>query len=109
MVDESRVVKADVGGGRIIQVEVREPLADEMDVDIRDVLSFAGVSEAIEAISETIMDALRKAKPDKATVELGLDLALESGALTALVVKGKGSAALTITLEWTSGQAAADG
>ncbi|MGH3040162.1 MAG: CU044_2847 family protein, partial [Gaiellaceae bacterium] len=66
-------------------------------------------AEAIEAITETVLDALRKAKPDKAVVELGLDLALESGALTALIVKGKGSAALTITLEWTSGQSGADG
>ena len=103
--DEETVVKADIGGGRIIQVEVRDPLADEADVAINDVLSFAGVAEAIEAITDTVMGALRKAKPDKATVELGLDLALESGALTALIVKGSGSAALTITLEWSGGEA----
>jgi hypothetical protein len=104
-VDEATVVKADIGGGRVIQVEVRDPLAEESDVSIDDVLSFEGVAEAIEAITDTVMGALRKAKPDKATVELGLDLALESGALTALIVKGKGSAALTITLEWSSGGA----
>lgn len=103
--DEATVVKADIGGGRVIQVEVRDPLAEESDVSIDDVLSFEGVAEAIEAITDTVMGALRKAKPDKATVELGLDLALESGALTALIVKGKGSAALTITLEWSSGGA----
>jgi hypothetical protein len=104
-VDEATVVKADIGGGRVIQVEVRDPLAEESDVSIDDILSFEGVAEAIEAITDTVMGALRKAKPDKATVELGLDLALESGALTALIVKGKGSAALTITLEWSSGGA----
>lgn len=62
--------------------------------------SFDGVSQTIEGLAQAIDGALKKAKPKKATVELGLGLAVESGQLTALLVKGSGKADLTITLEW---------
>jgi hypothetical protein len=39
-------------------------------------------------------------RPDRGTVEFGIDVGVESGALTALVVKGTGTATLKVTLEW---------
>jgi len=47
--------------------------------------------------------ALARVKPDKAIVEFGVDVAVEGGGLTALLVKGKGTATLTVTLEWVAG------
>jgi len=106
MNEETRVVKADLGDGVVVHVEVHEPLETEADVSIDDVLAFDGVGRAIEAISSKVVGSLKKAQPDRAVVELGLDLAVEAGTLTALIAKGKGSAALTVTLEWTSAGAA---
>ena len=48
-------------------------------------------------------EALARVKPDHATVEFGVDASVEAGGLTALIVKGTGSATLKITLEWGSG------
>jgi hypothetical protein len=99
-VDALEVVKADLGDGRLIQVEVQTVGSAEADVGIRDVMSFSGVVDTIEALTESLMAALRKAKPDKATLEFGVDVGVEAGALTALLVKGTGTATVTITLEW---------
>jgi len=63
-------------------------------------LPFEGVSEAIESISKTIIASFEKVKPRKASVEFGLEVAAESGKLTALLVKGSGTASLKIVLEW---------
>jgi hypothetical protein len=38
--------------------------------------------------------------PSKATVTFGIDVAVEPGQLTAMLVKGGGNATLEITLEW---------
>ena len=46
------------------------------------------------------MTTFQKVKPRKASVELGLEVGLESGHLTALLVKGTGTANLKLTLEW---------
>lgn len=63
-------------------------------------LSIDSVREAIQGLSHVVHEALVAVKPDKATVEFGLEVGLESGKLTALWVKGTGKANLKITLTW---------
>jgi hypothetical protein len=99
------VVKADIGAKRPIQIEVQTAGDPEALVSIRKVLSFDGVVDSIQAISERMTKALETVAPDKAAVEFGVDIGLESGALTALIAKGTGSATLKITLEWEPGSA----
>ncbi len=74
-------------------------LSGEEDVSFR-VQSFQGVIDAIESIASAMDTALKKVQPDKASVEFGLEMAIESGELTALLVKGSGTANLKISLEW---------
>ena len=62
--------------------------------------SFDGVIGAIEGIAMAVQSALTKVKPTKATVEVGLEVGVEAGQLTALLVKGSGKANLKITLTW---------
>ncbi|MGE5636930.1 MAG: CU044_2847 family protein [Nocardioidaceae bacterium] len=89
----------DFGGGRLVAMEARN-VSPEQPVGIRDVLSFEGVAESIQAVAERVTAALEQAKPDKAAVEFGVDVGVESGALTGLIAKGTGSATLKVTLEW---------
>ncbi len=58
------------------------------------------ISEAIEGIVQAISAPIQKVKPKKATIKFGLELAMESGQLAAIIVKGTGKANLEITLEW---------
>ena len=57
--------------------------------------------EPLEPVLESIKAVVSKAKPQKATVEFGVQLGLESGALTSCIVKGSTDANLKITLEWS--------
>ncbi|MBK7540427.1 MAG: hypothetical protein IPP10_08955 [Candidatus Competibacteraceae bacterium] len=74
-------------------------LGGHKDVAIKP-LSFDEIADTIEGIAGSLNAALQKVKPKKASVEFGLEVAVESGALTALLVKGTGTATLKITLEW---------
>lgn len=85
--------------GTDIFVEVRNPGGAEQNVSRGD-LKFKGVENSIKSIAERVTAALVTVKPDKATVEFGVDVAVESGALTGLLAKGTGGATLKVTLEW---------
>ena len=74
-------------------------LGGDEDVAIKP-LSFDEIADTIEGIAGSLNAALQKVKPKKASVEFGLEVAVESGALTALLVKGTDMATLKITLEW---------
>jgi hypothetical protein len=98
---EQNVVPAKVGDTAIL-VEVRgeAPAIDpEQDVSMR-IPSFSGVVDAIKSITGELSTMLDELAPNKASIELGVDVGVESGQLTALLVKGSGNATLKITLEW---------
>jgi hypothetical protein len=95
-----QVITADVGENRRIRIEARSTGSAEADVGIGKVLSFQGVVDSIEAVSASVARAIDRAKPDGASVEFGVDVGVESGELTSLLVKGTGTATLKITLSW---------
>lgn len=101
----SRVL-VDAGGVRFY-VELAEG-AEVDTVGLRDVVSFDGVREAIEAIAEELSGALRRAQPTEATVEFGLSLTTKTGRLTGLLVEGGGEALLKVSLKWQSPAGRAD-
>ena len=94
------LVKVDMGEGRLVTMEVRN-VNPERPVGIADVLSFDGVAASIEAVAGRVTAALDRVKPDKASVEFGVDVGVEAGMLTGLIAKGTGSATLKVTLEWS--------
>jgi hypothetical protein len=105
MASRTELVKVKTASGKTIGVEAML-IGGEEDV-AAGMLSFDGVADALDEISRTIVKALDSAKPKKATVEFGLEVALESGKLTAMLVKGSGTASLKVTLEWEGPSAAA--
>jgi hypothetical protein len=56
--------------------------------------------KSVRAMSSELVKALEAIGPKRATLEIGIEFALESGELTALLVNGSGSSNVTITLEW---------
>lgn len=82
-----------------VQLEVQAAGDRETDVTMR-TPSFDGVVNSIKEISGELTKALSELTPDRATLEFGVDVGIEAGQLTALLVKGSGSATLRITLEW---------
>jgi len=84
--------------GETIYVEARNRMRQEVSGKH---YSFSKISKQLEEISEKVRNAFQKSKPDKVNVELGFELSVESGELSALLVKGSGKANLKINLEWT--------
>ncbi len=72
------------------------------DVSAGGSFDFEQVGAALSGLAQVAKDAIEKVKPDSATVELGMDLKVEAGKLTALLVSGSGSASLKVTLGWKS-------
>ncbi len=93
----SEFVPIQLSNGAVIKVEVGE--TGREDVSIQD-LSFDNITQAIEGVAESIQKSLAKVKPNKTTVKFGIEASIESGKLTAAIVKGASKANLEITLEW---------
>jgi Trypsin-co-occurring domain 1 len=89
--------------GRTLQVETRMPAvqAGEEEEVAFHLPAFKGVADAIEEMASAIGNSLEKVtSTSKTTVEFGVEVAVEAGQLTALLVKGSGTANITVTLEW---------
>lgn len=67
----------------------------------RAAVKFDQLMEPLKGITDVVFRSLREMKVPKATVEFGMEMAMESGALTALLVRGSGTANLKVTLEWS--------
>jgi hypothetical protein len=89
-----------MASGAILHVEATALSAEE-DVAYG-VLSFDGVLEAIEGIAAAVTETFDRVKPRKASIEFAIEVGVDSGRLTALLVKGTGKANLKINLEWGS-------
>jgi Trypsin-co-occurring domain 1 len=96
---ESRVEKisTELPNGTIIQIEVAQTGLENVAFDIK---PFKQVTDALEGIAQAIYLTLEKIQPNKASIKFGLDVSLESGQLTAVIVKGSSKANLEINLEW---------
>lgn len=98
MESTSRIVPVTLPNGQIVQVEATAHEA--LEAVGFEAKKFDGVIGAIEGIAMAVQQALAKVKPAKATVEVGLEVGVESGQLTALLVKGSGKANLKVSLTW---------
>jgi hypothetical protein len=94
----TEIIKAALENGTIVYIQATA-LGGEEEVAFT-VPSFREVTTVIEGIATSIATTLQNVKPSKASVEFGVEVALEAGQLTALLVKGSGTSNLKITLEW---------
>ncbi len=106
--EPGEVTRVEVGDAVLYVEATRIGPADAPSDDYADDLEVAGfvpdlsgVTSALSSFAGQLNHALRQAAPERATVEFGCQLAMESGKLTALIVKGSASANLKVTLEWS--------
>ncbi|HLP89739.1 MAG TPA: CU044_2847 family protein [Nostocaceae cyanobacterium] len=94
----TEIVTAKLPNGKSVKIEANL-LGGEEEVASK-ILSFGDISDVIEGIAVAIATPLQQIKPTKASIKLGLELAVESGKLTTLIVKGSSKANLELCLEW---------
>ena len=80
--------------GTAIKVEITETGRENVSSST---FSFEGVTDALEGITQAVSETLEKVKPNKATVKFGMELSVDSGVLTAVIVKGSSKANLEIS------------
>lgn len=101
MESPTKIIPLQLSDGTVIKVEItpigEQPVSSKTRI-------FKDATKVIKAIandiSETLSEVKQEVKPDKFSVKLGLEIAVESGELTALIVKGASKANLEITMEW---------
>ncbi len=93
----SEAIPVQLANGTVIKIEVAQTGGEDVAFDVR---PFQEVTNAIEGIVNAVSSTLQKVKPSKATVKFGLEVAIDSGSLTVLIVKGSSKANLEISLEW---------
>lgn len=98
----TRIVSTELEpGAPRVMVEISRQDDREEDVSaLSDVLSFDDLAESVARISRSMTDALRRARPDEAEVTFGVDVAVEAGRLTSLLVKGGATATFGVRLLW---------
>lgn len=100
MEPRTEIVPVQLEDGTIVKVKASALGGDEDVVDLNKLLPFKEVTDTIESLAGAMVVTLKKINPDKATVEFGIEVGVESGELIALLVKGTGTSNLKITLEW---------
>jgi Trypsin-co-occurring domain 1 len=103
MPGESTVtVELDGGGTMVI---VAESVGDVLVADTGIIAKLSTITSSIERVSHDVLDAVRRAGPSKATVELGFGLAIEAGQVVALFGRGRSEASIRVVLEWSRDRA----
>jgi len=103
---KSPTVRVPLENGTVIYIETEDASGEEK-VGIFHPTSFKEVTDAIEGIADALVATFKKVKPSGASVEFGIDVGIESGHLTTLLVKGTTNATLKITLTWGNVETAA--
>jgi hypothetical protein len=98
----TRRVPVQLENGMIAYVEAAD-LGGRHDVGEGLQNRFDDAMGAVRQMSSQIYDTMAALAPQRFEVELGFELGVESGHLTAFLVKGTGKANLKVTLEWKSG------
>jgi hypothetical protein len=98
--DRTEVVKSQLENGTIIRIQAASFGGEQRVAEPNFVAPFTEVTQAVEGIANSMVATLKKVQPRSASVEFGLEIGVEAGHLTALLVKGTGTANLKITLQW---------
>ena len=101
MDEQYELISAQLPDGGMVSVRAVN-LGGATDVGALDQLSLKDVADSIQQIAATIGEALKKAAPKRASITFGIEVAVQSGKLTSLLVQGSGTATLNVTLEWGS-------
>lgn len=100
MKQDREVLPIDIGGQTVLAAVRVE--GGEEDVASH-ALSFAGFTQGLEAVAAQLAQVIEKVKPDQASVELNVSLALEGGKLVALFFDTSATGSLRVTLTWGKG------
>jgi hypothetical protein len=97
----SRGVSIKLPDGSLMRAEIAG-IPGEKEVALKiAAFDFDNVLSTITSLGKSLLGAVKEIQPKKASVEFSLELSVESGQLTALLVKGSGKGSIKVSLEWS--------
>ncbi|USR90632.1 hypothetical protein NEA10_17645 [Phormidium yuhuli AB48] len=99
MANSTKIVPVNLEDGSTVYVEAT--LIGEQPISFKK-HPFKDVTNAIKMISSELTETLETIKPQKASVKFGLEIGIQSGKITTLIVQGSSKANVEITLHWES-------
>lgn len=81
-----------------IKIEVRTTGREKVALQA---LTFTQFKDTLTAIASELSSVFDRFNPTRTVIEFGVEAALESGGVVAVLVKGSAKANLKITLEWS--------
>jgi hypothetical protein len=75
-------------------------LGGREEVGLLDGIPFEQITDLLGEVALHLGNTLRRARPSKASIELGLQFGMENGQLVALFARATGKANLKIAMEW---------
>lgn len=100
MDQRTEIISMELEDGSIVKVRASTLRGSEDVLDLKKILPFREVAETIENTAHTVLSSIKKVEPDKASVEFGVEVTIESNGITALLANGTGTGNFKITLEW---------
>jgi hypothetical protein len=100
--DQTIYQRVELPNGQAVYVEATTAGTNQ-EKDVSSITStFSEITGPLEGVATALSATIAKVQPKKASVEFGLEVGLEAGKLTALLVKGTGKANLKVTMHWES-------
>jgi hypothetical protein len=97
--EKKRIIPVLLSKGKRIYVEITPIGSSAEDISSKS-YNFENIEVILNDLTKKISKAIESSKPQKASVEFGLEITAESGDLTAILVKGSVNANIKIKLEW---------
>ena len=98
--ERTKPVTVKLDDNTTIQFETTVARGEKDISDTKMVMEYEKFSMSVEKIASQTIEPLKKLQAKKVTLKMGLALGLESGGLTAMLVKGTGKANMEVTIEW---------
>jgi Trypsin-co-occurring domain 1 len=99
----SDVVEVRLPTGQVIHARVAD--TGPRDVGLGDrqwALSLDDLQDTVEGVTQTVYQALQRVKPHTVSLEIGIELAVQTGKLTSLLAEASGKGSMKLTLSWNT-------
>ncbi|WP_149184368.1 CU044_2847 family protein [Streptomyces sp. TRM49041] len=105
---DGQIREIDLGNGEIVHARVSAVPGyggSDRDVGVGDraAARLEQLTELIQRVGGTVLDAASAVKPDEASISFGVELATKSGKALAVLAEGEAKASLQVTLTWQFG------
>jgi hypothetical protein len=96
----TEIVSIQLENGALLAARATSSGGEQDVASFKQVMPLQQVAATIEQFAASLGQAVQKAAPRKASVEFGIEMAVEDGQLTALLAQGAASSSIRVTLQW---------